>query len=231
MSFIRLLLGIMLLPCCAGVTRTLVFTVSFGRAEAGLLPSLSVLALAGGFLLWTLSFVFLPRPMRAYVLAHELSHALWGTAMGAKVSGMRVSGGGGYVKLSDRNFLSVLAPYFFPLYAVVLVVAYYLASVFFDVRGLYLGWLAAVGAALGFHLSFTISALSARQSDVQLYGRLFSYSVIYFLCIAEIAALVAAATPGLTIELFAGRFAADIAWAWIWCWNGLAGGHAALFAR
>ncbi len=187
-----------------------------------MLPLPPVLALAGGFLLWTLCFVFLPRPMRAYVLAHELSHALWAAAFGAKVSGMRVSGDGGYVKLSERNFLSVLAPYFFPLYAVVLVAAYYLASVFFDVRGIYLGWLAAVGAALGFHLSFTVSALSGRQSDVRVYGRLLSYSVIYFMCVLEIAALVAAVTPGLTIELFAGRFASDMAWSWTQCRNGLA---------
>ncbi len=221
MRLIRTLTGILLLPCCAAVTRTFFFILSFGWAEADRLPSPPVLALVGGLLFWALCFFFLPRPMRAYVLAHELSHALWGAALGARISGMRVSGCGGYVKLSDRNVVSVLAPYFFPFYTVFLIILYYLSSVFLDLRWLHLPWLVMIGATLGFHVFFTVNALSSRQSDILIYGRIFSYSLIYILCITEIAALVAVVTPGITIEIFAGRFAADMAWIWSWCWSGL----------
>ena len=53
------------------------------------------IALAIGFFLWVSLYITMPRPIRTYVLAHELTHALWAWLMGAHVSGMSLSKKGG----------------------------------------------------------------------------------------------------------------------------------------
>jgi hypothetical protein len=64
---------------------------------------------------------FLPHPVKTYVVAHELTHALWGLLCGARVSHLRVSEGGGSVRLSKSNIVITLAPYFFPLYTILVI--------------------------------------------------------------------------------------------------------------
>jgi len=121
----------------------------------------------------------LPRPFRTYVLAHELTHAVWGMLMGAKVGKMKVGPNGGHVMLSKSNFLISLAPYFFPFYTGLVIALWYAAGLFFDLNVYEPWWLAAVGLTWGFHVTFTVYMLSQHQPDVQENGRLFSYVVIY----------------------------------------------------
>ena len=59
--------------------------------------------------------------MWIYVFGHELTHALWTWLFGGQVKKMKVSSSGGHVIISKTNFLIALAPYFFPLYAVIVV--------------------------------------------------------------------------------------------------------------
>lgn len=224
MRAIRAITGLALLPCCAAVTRTFFFVVSRSGAPGGQILPAAVLAVAGGFALWLGAFLFLPRPVRIYVLAHELSHALWGSAMGARVSGIRVSKNGGAVELSEHNCAVALAPYFFPLYTFASILLYYLASLFTDVRGFYFGWLVLIGFTLGFHFSFTLSALSRQQGDIRRCGRLFSYSTIYLLCALQAALLMALLSDSVGIELFMSRLVSDMADAWTWCLSILGAG-------
>src|SRR5436190_23144549 len=82
---------------------------------------------AAGYACVLLVYAFLPKPMRTYVLGHELTHALWALMMGARVSGLKVRKTGGQVKTSKTNWLITLAPYFFPFYAVLFVGLFFLA--------------------------------------------------------------------------------------------------------
>lgn len=139
----------------------------------------STLAFGGGFLGWLAVFYLLPTPVRSYVLAHELTHAIWGTLMGARIAKIKVKKQSGYVALSKTNFLIALAPYFFPLYTMIVIAVYGVLSMYADVSRFYLGWLGLVGFTWGFHFTFTLTTLMQHQTDIHQYGRLFSYTVIY----------------------------------------------------
>ena len=186
MGLLRFLVGLLLLPVCVAATQTLMALAAAVRPESTAFLPPSTLALGGGYVLWLVMYYTLPKPFRTYVLAHELTHALWGTMMGARVLRMSVSKSRGSVTLTKNNFLITLAPYFFPLYTVLLVVGYYVLGAFFDIARYNLVWLALVGFTWGFHFTFTIGSLMQHQSDIHLYGRVFSYAVIYLFNVAGV---------------------------------------------
>lgn len=185
MRFVRFFIGMLMIPLCVAGTRTLISLVM--RLDPGdqAVPY-PLMALGAGFLLWQMIFIFLPRPARTYVFAHELTHALWGWVMGARVSKFKVSKDQGSVTLSKTNFLITLAPYFFPLYTVLLILIYYVLWMFVEVEKYHSVWLGLIGFTWGFHLSFTVITLMQKQSDIKAYGFLFSYAFIYLMNILGI---------------------------------------------
>ncbi len=176
---LRLLIGIMLIPVCFITTRTAIALIKAVQPDSVSAIPPAAWAFVIGYIFWLFLYFTAPRPVRTYVLAHELTHALWGLFRGAEIHRMKVSKNGGSVTLSKTDFLITLAPYFFPLYAVLVVVIYYLLSIFWNMDKYYLYWLGLVGFTWGFHFTFTISSLLQRQSDIQQYGHLFSYVIIY----------------------------------------------------
>jgi len=173
-KFIKLLIGLLLLPLGWAASRTVftLLTTTTPGASAGW-------ALPAGFLVSVIGFFLLPQAFRTYVLGHELSHAIAGLLMGAKVGKMKVGREGGHVELSKSNFVIALAPYFIPFYTVLVIAVWYGLGFFYDIGAwepLYLGL---IGLTWGFHVTFTVYMLSQHQPDVQVNGRLFSYTVIY----------------------------------------------------
>lgn len=179
MSFLRFLVGLFLLPCAAAATRLVVTEISGAASFSA--PLAPLLLMATGVFGMAFLFAILPAPVRLYVLAHELTHALWALFFGAHVSRLRVSGSGGSVNVSERNWLIVLAPYFFPFYTALILVAYGVIGVFADLRPYNSLWFVLIGMSLGFHWSFTVFALARGQQDVREYGRFFSFVVIYLI--------------------------------------------------
>jgi len=90
------------------------------------------------------------------------------------------------VTLSKTNFLITLAPYFFPLYTVIVLICYYIMSMFINMEDYYLIWMFLVGFTWGFHFTFTVSTLCQHQSDIRETGYLFSYALIYLLNVVGI---------------------------------------------
>ncbi len=192
MRILRFLCGLLLLPVCVAVTQTLISLIRASQPDSGSFAPVSALALGAGFLFWVFLYFAITPPVRTYILAHELTHALWGSLMGATVSSINISKEKGSVTLSKSNFLITLAPYFFPLYTMIVIIGYYVLSIFFDTRAWYLFWLGLVGFTWGFHFTFTISALMQRQTDIKEYGFLLSYTTIYILNILGVALWVVA---------------------------------------
>ena len=116
---LRFLLAGAALPLAWGVTRSLVDVMGEIPAEGGAVVPLGAVAVIAGLVAQLAVWKFLPLPVRAYVLGHELTHALWGLLFGARVSKLRVGTSGGSVTLSKSNVWITLAPYFFPFYTVV----------------------------------------------------------------------------------------------------------------
>lgn len=203
MRILRFLAGILLIPLCIAATRILAGLIMNLDTGEQAVP-FALMALLAGFLLWQLIFIFLPRPVRTYIFAHELTHALWGFLMGASISKFKVSKDKGSVTLSKTNFLITLAPYFFPLYTVLMILLYYLLWMFLEVEKYHSLWLGLIGFTWGFHLSFTIITLLQQQSDIKACGHLFSYTFIYLMNVTGICiwvVLVSDATIGQLADL------------------------------
>lgn len=117
--------------------------------------------------------------MWIYVLGHELTHVVWTWFFGGRVKKFKAASSGGHVIITKTNFLIALAPYFFPLYAVIVVVVFAGANRIWDRQG-YLPWFhLLLGAAYAFHVTFTAHILKTRQSDITQHGFLFSAVVIF----------------------------------------------------
>jgi hypothetical protein len=134
---------------------------------------------AGAAAWWTV-FLMLPKPMLVYVFGHELTHAVWTWACGGRVKRFKATAKGGQVVVTKNNFLITLAPYFFPLYAVVIVAVFAVGRLIWNWDH-YRAWFhLLVGAAYAFHVTLTWHTLKTRQSDITEQGYLFS-GVILFL--------------------------------------------------
>jgi hypothetical protein len=117
--------------------------------------------------------------MLVYVFGHELTHAVWTWLCGGRVKRFKASASGGHVILTKSNFLIALAPYFFPLYAVLVILAFVIGHLIWNWQS-YLPWFHFfTGAAYAFHVTLTWHILQTRQSDITDQGYVFSGVVIW----------------------------------------------------
>lgn len=213
MKLIKLVIAILLLPACVAMTMSawkVATTISpwSGRAAA---------AFWTGYVLWLLVFACLPKPMRTYVLGHELTHALWALMMGARVSGLRVRKTGGEIKTSKSNWLITLAPYFFPFYALLFIALFYLAHAIWGLDRYMWVLFFLVGLGWSFHVTFTLMMLlGIRQPDVLSQGRLFSLVMIYCMNLLAIALVAAMLSPRIRLAVLAQDFGHHLVLAYGW---------------
>jgi hypothetical protein len=173
-KWLKLMVAVLLLPFCAGAASAVLQVIrASGRVDS------FWVAFIGGAACWLVVFLLLPKPMLVYVFGHELTHALWTWLFGGRVRRFKATANGGHVVTTKTNFLIVLAPYFFPLYAALVVFVFALGNLFFG-WGRHLVWFhLALGAAYAFHLTLTAHILRTRQSDITSQGHLFSAVVIF----------------------------------------------------
>ena len=173
-KWLKLVIGILLLPGCIGAASALsrVVTAS-GSAQT------FWVALVGGAGCWLAIYLLLPKPMWVYVFGHELTHALWTWLCGGRVKKFKASSKGGHVIITKTNFLIALAPYFFPLYAVLVVVVFVIGHLIWNWAWLLPWFHFFIGAAYAFHVTLTWHILKTKQSDITDQGYLFSGVVIW----------------------------------------------------
>ena len=181
----KIILGIALIPFCIGFTWQLgavLFTSAYKPA--------SPYYFITGILFYLVVHVLFRKPIFSYVLAHELTHALFAVLSGGSIKSLQASIRGGRVVVSKSNFLITLAPYFFPFYACIVLLLYGAAV------AAHAGVVAAhaltilSGAAYTFHLALTLIFLHEDQSDIREHGVFFSYPLIYLFNIGFAALLV-----------------------------------------
>jgi Peptidase M50B-like len=180
----KILLGLALLPFCAG------FTWQFGAAVFSMAykPELPYYFLAGGLAYLCVHILF-KKPILTYVFGHELTHAFFAVLFGGSVKSFQASERGGRVTITKSNFIITLAPYFFPLYTFAALIFYWLAAAA-NVRWA-AGWsIFFAGAAFSFHLILTFFFLQTDQSDIKEHGAVFSYPLIYLFNVLFAAFLV-----------------------------------------
>ena len=194
-----MLIGVALLPACWGVCRAFFDSVRAAGGAEGI--SVEAVSLLGGVAAFALCWMALSHPVRAYVLGHELTHALWGLLFGAKPSKLKVTETGGSVNLSKTNMLITLAPYFFPFYTFIVIVVALITYVFVRPLPFLPLWMFMVGFTWAFHVLFTIETLAQRQPDVKLYGRIFSWVFIFLANVMLVLVWLAATTPLTFMQL------------------------------
>jgi hypothetical protein len=171
---LKTILAVVLLPACAGLARAVARVVE----ASGQADTFWVAALAG-VACWLVFYLLLPRPMWLYVLGHEFTHSLWTWLFGGRVRRFRASAKGGQVLVTKHNFLISLAPYFFPLYAFLIMIAGTVIGLLWPHPLLHALFHVLLGAAYAFHLTLTGHILKTRQSDITQHGLLFSAVVIW----------------------------------------------------
>ncbi len=173
-KWIKLIIAILLLPVCGGAGMALVKVLhACGSADTTWIPILA------GAACWIVIFFLLPKPMWIYVFGHELTHALWTWLFGGEVKKMKVTAKGGHVIISKTNFIIALAPYFFPLYVVLVVGVFALGNLVWNWHGYFVWFHLCVGGAYAFHVTLTWHVLQTRQSDITSQGYLFSAVIIF----------------------------------------------------
>ena len=170
----KMTVALLLLPVCIGAAEALARVVRIsGEADTIWVAALS------GAACWLVIYFLLPKPMWIYVVGHELTHAIWTWLLGGRVRKFRVSANGGHVVVTKSNFVIALAPYFFPLYAVLVFAAFAIGRSFWNWQP-YLVWFhLLLGAAYAFHVTLTWHILKTSQSDLTDQGYLFSAVVIF----------------------------------------------------
>lgn len=200
--WVKNIIAIFLLPFCGILTQT--FFTAFTRAtiHQHLWAGAEFWFFALGAVLWVIAFFGLPRPIIIYVFGHELTHVLWVWLMGGRVSKFRVSGDGGHIVTNRTNFLIALAPYFFPLYSLLAILVYGLASLFVNVAPYGQLLYAILGITWAFHLTFTCWMIPKNQTDLSDHGTFFSLVFIYLMNLLLLSILLVIASPQITFASF-----------------------------
>ncbi len=173
-KWVKLLIGIALLPVCVGAGQALWWVIrASGSADTTWVPFLA------GAVCWIVVFLLLPKPMWIYVFGHELTHVLWTWLFGGRVKKFKASSRGGQVVITKTNFVIALAPYFFPLYAVLAILTFTLGHMIWNWSHVAVWFHLLLGAAYAFHVTLTAHALRTEQSDITGQGWIFSAVVIF----------------------------------------------------
>jgi FtsH-binding integral membrane protein len=176
---------------------------------------------AGAYVVFHLLF---RRPMTAYVLGHELTHAAAALLSGYKVKSLFVSEKGGEVHLSNSNVAVALAPYCWPLYTSMVLLANGLVQHYADLSTPPVWAAVGVGLTLAFHAALTVHALNQDQPDLRHGGRIFSLVTIAFCNGLFLVVVMKCLFPNaialgafLTTWMADTRVFLDVLWQWL-CW-------------
>jgi len=223
---LRFVLALLLLPVTTALIRMLVAAERMLGVRSVLGLSATTGMFAAGFVSFALIYTAFAFPARPYVLAHELTHALFGLAHGARVWRFRVKAETGSVRVSGGGVLVLLAPYFFPLYLAGILAVFGLVSLAVPLVDTIAGrvFSGLAGLAWSFHFCFTVNAMLQHQSDLEAYGFFFSFALILLLNVFVLACVFVALSPlttGMMWTLGREKFIHTIQWFWDagWAWK------------
>ena len=172
-----------------------------------------------GCLLWLILFLHgiyttgRPHLIHFYVFGHELTHAVWVWIWRGKIHEDRQmwSAHGGYIITNTHNFWIALAPYFYPIYSLALIVLYFLASAFLNLTestAKYIefspnqGFFLFLGFTWFFNFSFTLWMIPKGQTDLSTYGNFFSLVIIALMNLLLLSLALIVVSPTIDFPTF-----------------------------
>ena len=144
-----------------------------------------------GIAIYFLFQVIFFKPMSTYVFGHELTHALAGLLSGAQIKKFKVSSNKGSVTLTKDNIFITLAPYFFPIYPIIIILIYFSLAWFMDITKIYSWFLFFFFISLAFYYALTFYAIKVGQEDMKIYGKFFSLVFVCFINIIMVVLVLA----------------------------------------
>ena len=118
------------------------------------------------------------KPLRLYVLCHEITHAISSILIGGKVKAIRITKNAGKITVTKSNLFVAIAPYFIPILPVFITVVWSILSGFSPELKIYSNYfLFILGFLLSFHLLLTVYVIIKGQPDLSLNG--FFYSMTF----------------------------------------------------
>jgi hypothetical protein len=190
----RFLASLVLIPVVAAMVVVMPDFLTLGLPGAALLgPKREAISFFSGVGVYLLLHIFLHRPITAYVFSHELTHAIWARLTGHKVRRIKVGKDSGETVTEGGNFAVRLAPYCFPLYALVWIGGWAgLELLLPDMRDYHGVLFFGIGFTYAFHVLLTTHFMKVGQRDLHAEGYCFSMAVILAVNL-ELAAAVYAA--------------------------------------
>ncbi len=170
------IIGLLLLPLLASVfiaTSMLLWQIP--------LFSSTIAYIVIGMVLYSVFHLFIYQPIALYVMAHEFTHAAFAMLLGIRVRKIKVSAQGGYVEMTRSNFVIDLAPYFFPLYTVILTSIFYTLDRIYSFENYYWLFFIFVGISFAFHILSNWDVLQIEQPDLNTTGKVFGIIFVLIL--------------------------------------------------
>ncbi len=180
---LRFFFGVLLLPVAIAVSialyRQLISLEDIGSPQQ--------IYFFYGIIAYSIFHLLIYRPAKLYIFSHELLHTVSSWLFGGKTKQFQITDKGGSVTTTKSNTFINLAPYLFPIYAILIWLVYFLFSFFYNLERYRNPFLFLIGLSLAFHIIFSAELLKTKQSDLVKSGYLFSISIIYIVNISIVA--------------------------------------------
>lgn len=173
---VKFFYGILLLPLCYTLLQTLIFVISKIEFSNSLVQYFIF-----GVAAYIIIHFGLYKPIRIYVIGHELVHMISAYLCGSNVKKFKIGSNYGSVNVDKVNTFIALSPYFIPLYSIIVVLLWSILKYVFklQVSTQILSFL--LGLTLTFHIVLTVYAIYLGQQDLKISGWLFSVVLIFML--------------------------------------------------
>jgi len=195
---LKLVLLIAAVPALAGYALALYVEVAAALSHSTQ-ARLGLAMVPAGMLLWLLFGRFL---RFFHVFEHEVTHLVTGLLFFIQPRQLVASESGGRMEMYGNNFIVSLAPYFVPLFSLVLMVLMPLLDSTVSVYACSL-----LGLATGYHIITNLQEFSLQQPDIRSHGRVFSTIICLWgnvMALGLVAGFLQRAWPGSWAYLTSG---------------------------
>lgn len=192
---IKFIIGILAIPVSYAVTKAFYGNFILIKEVADNLQYFT-----WGIVAYVVLHLLFYKPTYLYVLGHEAVHAGVAWIFGGKIKSFKASKDGGSVATDKSNFIIELAPYFVPIYTVIITLIYFVISQSYPISGSIFLFL--IGFTLAFHIVATVEIMKIKQPDIVKSGYVFSIVMVYIVNIIVISLLFGLTFPGFSINQF-----------------------------
>ncbi len=173
---VKFFYGILLLPLCYVLFRTLLYVIVNIEFSNKL-----IYAFCLGSGLYLILHLVLYKPIKIYVVGHELVHAISAYICGGKVKKLKIGSSYGSVNVDKVNTFIALSPYFVPFYSLIVIIVWLLVKYLLKLNVPIEILTFLLGFTIMFHIVLTLYAIYIGQQDFKISGWLFSIVLIFII--------------------------------------------------